>query len=122
MKKIITQLGKARFRLVTVNIPNSQIILDFNPLIHKFQLKGEFSLIHWQARPKKYREWGIYNSVEDSYSSIPDFKIEGIFTSLQIPDVSAYSLPSAVLMVRHPRGDSLYNFVPHCLQNWASGS
>ncbi len=107
MKKIITQLGKARFRLVTVNIPNSQIILDFNPLIHKFQLKGEFSLIHWQARPKKYREWGIYNSVEDRYSSIPDFKIEGIFTSLQIPDVSAYSLLSAVLMVRHLSGDSV---------------
>lgn len=101
MKKQIKKLGLARFNVTTINIANSQLILDFNPIISKFNLKGNFTLIHWQARPKGYREWGIYSSDTDSYISVPGFEIQGLFKSLQIKDQDAVSIPSAVLYLQH---------------------
>lgn len=99
MKREIKKLGKARFRVTTLGVAKSQLFLDFNPLIQKFKLKGNFKLIHWQARPKGYREWGIYHSSTDSYESIPEFEIKGNFKSLQIPDEQAIAIPSAVIKV-----------------------
>ncbi len=101
MIRKIKKIGFARFRITTHGVAHSQLFLDFNPLIKKFNLKGNFSLIHWQAKPKNYREWGIYNSETDSYSSIPGFEMKGIFTSLQIPDQEAIAIPSAVLHIQH---------------------
>lgn len=101
MKKHIKKLAKGRFNVSTLNIANSQLILDFNPIIQKFNLTGNFSLIHWQARPRGYREWGIYNSQTDSYESLSGFQMEAVFKSLQIPDSEAVSIPSAVLYVQH---------------------
>ncbi len=99
--KQILKLAQGRFRITTLNVPNSQLFLDFNPIIKFFKLTGNFSLIHWQARPKKYRQWGIYNSQSDSYQSVAGFQMKGIFTSLQIPDEQAISLPSAVIHINH---------------------
>lgn len=99
-EKLITKLGKGRFRLITPNVPNGQLILDFNPVIKKFALTGNFQLIHWQARPKNYREWGIYHSKDDRYETLPGFQITGNFKSLQIPDKEAASIPSAVILLQ----------------------
>lgn len=99
--KEIKKLAPGRFRITTIGVPNSQLFLDFTPLIKKFNLRGNFSLIHWQAKPKHYREWGIYNSETDSYSSLAGFNMEGVFTSLQIPDKEAIAIPSAVLLIQH---------------------
>lgn len=100
MKKIITRTGKGRFRVVTPSARNFQLMLNFNPLIERFKLKGNYQLIHWQARPKGTREWGIYNSLDDSYSSLEKFEISGKFKSLQIPDSEASSIPSAVILLQ----------------------
>ena len=96
--KIITRFAPARFRVVTPELRSFQLILNFNPIIERFKLQGNFQLIHWQARPLGYREWGIYNSLDDSYTSINSFQITGNFKSLQIPDSEARSIPSAVIL------------------------
>lgn len=98
--KQIVKLEQGRFRITTLNIPRSQLFLDFNPIIKFFNLTGDFDLIHWQARPYKYRQWGIYSSRTDSYQSLPEFQMEtASFKSLQIPDEQATTLPSAVIYI-----------------------
>lgn len=100
MARIISKQAKRCFRILTPEADNFQLILDFNPLIEKFKLTGEFKLIHWQAKPKGYREWGIYDSKDDSYKSLEKFDLTGKFTTLQIPDSEVKSVPSAVLLYR----------------------
>ena len=96
-EKIITKINPAHFKVTTPQT-KFQLILNFNPIIERFKLSGNFQLIHWQARPKGYRQWGIYNSLDDSYTSIDNFQITGNFKSLQIPDSEARSIPSAVIL------------------------
>lgn len=97
-KKVVTRINKALFEVRTLPPRPFQLILNFNPLIERFKLSGNYQLIHWQARPKGSREWGIYNSKDDSYRSLEDFELQGKFKSLQIPDSEAKSIPSAVLL------------------------
>lgn len=99
--KLITKLERAKFALSTEFIPNSDIQLDFNPLINQFELTGDYYLIHWQARPKGYREWGIYRAVDDSYHSLPKIPVVyGGWSSLELDDATAATLPSAVVLFR----------------------
>lgn len=98
--KIIKKIGKGAFSVTVPNVKGGLLILDFNPLIKYFNLSGNFDLIHWQARPRKYREWGIYNSLSDEYLSLAKIDLDGKFTTLQIPDEKAVTLPTAVLYIQ----------------------
>lgn len=96
--KTVQRISKAKFKIFTPNVPNSELLLDFNPVINEFKLLGNFYLIHWQARPKGHREWGIYHSATDTYRSNVSFpscfgKVE--FAMLEDP---APTIPSAVLV------------------------
>jgi hypothetical protein len=98
--RVVTKIRDRAFKVTTPGIPEGQLILDFNPIIEKFNLQGNYQLFHWQAKPKKHREWGIYSSIDDSYQSVSDFTIQGTFESLQIPDEQANSIPTAVLLLK----------------------
>ena len=98
MEKIITKIAPAHFKIRIKDRSNFRLVLNFNPIIERFNLKGNYQLIHWQAKPFGYREWGVYNSLDDSYTSINQFQIAGNFKSLQIPDSEAQSIPSAVIL------------------------
>ena len=99
--KIIEKTGKAQFKVSTEGVADSTLQLDFNPVIARFDLVGDFYLVHWQARPKGYREWGIYNSRDDSYRSTEKIaRSYGSFTGLQLNDGTASTIPSAVLVFR----------------------
>lgn len=96
--KNIQKLGVAKFKVSTPNVTNSDIEIDFNPLIEQFKLSGNYILIHWQAKPKGFREWGIYSSKDDSYKSVAELAQNvGGFKTLQLDDQTAKTLPSAVL-------------------------
>lgn len=96
--KTITKLSKAKFKITTDNVPNSAIELDFNPIIDTFKLKGSYSLLHWQAKPKGHRQWGVYSSLTDSYVSVADVDLNfGKIKTLQLNDATAATVPSAVL-------------------------
>lgn len=98
MIKTIVKTSPGIFRLTTENIANSQIILNFNPIITQFNLNGNYCLVHWQARPKGYREWGIFDSKSDRYFSVDkfDFTVD-LGKTLQINDQEITALPSAVI-------------------------
>ena len=101
MSKQITKIQKAKFKVATPGVTGSELELDFQPVIDEFNLEGNFILIHWQARPKGHREWGIYSSRDDSYRSTSELAINGFSVkSLQLDDVTAKTIPSAVLHVQ----------------------
>lgn len=84
--------------VTTIDVPNSELQLDFNPIIEQFKLLGDYYLIHWQARPKGHREYGIYTSVDDSYRSTDKIPIRyGGMACYQLDDATANTIPSAVI-------------------------
>lgn len=86
-----------------IQVPDSQIILDFNPLILEVKRKQPpFFLIHWQARPKGKRQWGIYSSADQNYSSTREIKLLNIkeMKTIQIDEQKIKTVPTAVLFVR----------------------
>ena len=102
--KLIQKMGVAKFRVSTPEVAGEKLDLDFSPLISQFNLKGNFTLIHWQAKPKGYREWGIYTSRDDSYRSVGRLKLNSAtVSSLQLNDKNATSIPSAVLYTNEDR-------------------
>ncbi len=96
--KNITKISRAKFKISTPDVPGSELELDFNPIIDEFNLTGNFILIHWQAKPKGFRQWGLYSSKEDNYQSVGRFTQNiGRLKSLQLNDQSVRTIPSAVL-------------------------
>ena len=96
--KQITKIQRAKFKVTTPGVTSSELELDFQPIIDHFKLEGNFILLHWQARPKGHREWGIYSSRDDSYRSIAEVKFNSVWLkSLQLDDATAKTIPSAVL-------------------------
>lgn len=67
MGQIITKQRPFTFKSQWEGVRNSELILNWKPIIDQFQLTGNFLLIHWQARPKHYRRWGFYYSGHDHY-------------------------------------------------------
>lgn len=57
-------------------IPDSHIVLDFNPIISHLKeerlldINDPFCLVHYQARPRGLRQYGVWNSGE--YQSFRD--------------------------------------------------
>ena len=99
--KIVQQISKAKFKIATINVAGSELLLDFNPVINEFKLVGDFYLIHWQARPKGHRQWGIYRSSDDTYTSrysLP--KAFGSMEYLMLDDATATTVPSAVVLFK----------------------
>lgn len=54
--KTITKLDTAKFKVIETEQPEAELMLDFAKIIDEFKLEGNYYLMHWQARPKGYRE------------------------------------------------------------------
>lgn len=87
--------------------------LNFDLIIEHFNLSGHFCLLHWQARPKFLRRWGLYSSDVDSYYSCDYDKL--LFPDLcqihllQLNEREFTKVPTAVIHFPHalaiPDGD-----------------
>lgn len=99
----ITKISRGIFHSVWHSIPNSELVLNFNPLIKEHNLNGQYVLLHWQARPKNLRTWGVYDSTTDMYYSIGSDDITPFIAEVDIIDVSekiVKSVPTAVILFR----------------------
>ena len=100
----IEMVDRAKVRLTYPHLPDFELKMDFNPIIHnhKFKLAGNFCLMHWQAKPFGLRRWGIYDAGQNEYFAgewhqiqcltIPEF--------LQINEEIIKTVPTAVLLFR----------------------
>jgi hypothetical protein len=100
-KKQIIKLDKSVFQVNTIGVPQSAIILDFNPLIKevlKVKEYANFCLIHWQAKPFGNRTFGVFDYNSDDYFSSPNIEGWGknIF-SVQVNENFIKSIPVAML-------------------------
>ncbi len=100
--KIVQQISRAKFKVTTPET-ETELELDFNPVIEllsdRERLRG-YKLIHWQGKPKGYRQWGIYDSLSDNYTcnvwqDLPVFY--GASRLVMLDDQTAATIPSAVI-------------------------
>ncbi len=98
-KHLITRLSDRRFNLCWERQYDTAMVLDFNPLVEGFGLRSPFCLLHFQARPKGLRRWGIYDGASDVYYSLSSerVKLEAPGRLIQIPDGEGV-MPTAVLL------------------------
>lgn len=79
-----------------------RLTVDFNPFIQRFKLSGNIALLHWQARPKNMRTWGLFNLNDDTYEILlgetQNFAYEGIFTLLELPEMQYNTVPTSVIL------------------------
>ena len=112
--QVIEKIGAGKFRSYWGKVPDSEIIMDFNPIINEFNLRGNFCLLHWQAKPFGLRRWGVYCRNTDTYNSIDysDFMKSAILGSLlQIDETKHQTKPTAVICcegVFHRRKDEKF--------------
>lgn len=99
---IITKTGQSQFNLKWEDVSDSTINLDFRPLQEKYNLRGVYCLLHWQARPKGLRRFGVYESLKDNYLSVDsgDLIIAPYLKTgvLQIDEKIYTTLPTAVMI------------------------
>jgi hypothetical protein len=97
----IERLAEGAFRCEWQDIPDSRLKLNFDVIIKHFDLSGQFCLMHWQAKPKYLRRWGIYDSVSDRYHSMDHDKIRfssGLtMQTLQLDESLVSTVPTAVI-------------------------
>jgi hypothetical protein len=95
---IITTLGKVKLTYPTM--PDFSLEMDFNPLIDRFRLRGRFCILHWQAKPKGERRWGVYDSGMDNYTSLKydQLQLQVVPQLLQVDENVIKTVPTAVLM------------------------
>lgn len=80
-------------------IPDSKIIIDFNPAIEVAQAQEPFVMWHYQAKPKGLRKYGVFYNGE--YYSV-DRVIGLTFCETVLAPESAESLPpNAVVLHRN---------------------
>lgn len=107
MNHIIERIEKGKFKIQWEdenknNVPDSLIMLDFNPILKAYKLEHKLGVIeHWQAKPVNLRRWGLYDILSDNYYSVDADKIlfnNGLkIASLQIPEFDYPSIrPTAV--------------------------
>lgn len=101
--KNIQKLSRAKFKISTLDVPNSELELDFNPIIAQLsdrEKQQKYQLLHWQGRPKGDREWGIYDPKTDTYRCgvyLNHVTAYGGIKLFMLDDKTAITLPSAVV-------------------------
>ncbi len=104
MNQSIIKLNKAKFNISWSNRPEDKdkIIVDFNSIINHFQLSGKFQLLHWQAKPRGLRQWGLYDNQLDTYTSMKKIDLRGKkCCGLQMDEEKIIYPPSAVILIQN---------------------
>lgn len=94
---VSTQAGKVS--LTYSAMPNFNLQMDFNPIIDWFRLRGQFCILHWQAKPFGERRWGLYDAGIDKYTSLKYCELQPrvIPRLLQVDENIVKTVPTAVL-------------------------
>lgn len=95
----VEKTSTGQFEVTYEHLPEFKLALNFNPIIERFNLRGNFCLLHWQAKPFGLRRWGIYDGASDSYLACEWNQIEALKSPrcLQIDETTASTVPTAVL-------------------------
>jgi hypothetical protein len=95
----VIQTQDAQVRLTYASLPDFNLQMNFNPIIERFRLQGNFCLLHWQAKPFGERRWGVYDGANDYYTSLKycELELQEIPQLLQVDENLIKTVPTAVL-------------------------
>ena len=112
MKRVIKKLSLPnKFLVFYQGYERDRMFLDFNPIIDRYKLAGIYILLHFQAKPKGLRTWGIYDSLTQNYYSserflLPERNYRTKF--LQIDENLHRTVPTAVVYIRDLAAKELF--------------
>jgi hypothetical protein len=103
-KQIIRKASANVFLIFWINqlgemLPDSLITLDFNPVIKEAKLIKDFAICHYQARPKGFRQWGIFFGEE--YFSVKSINSKVAYESIWLDEGAIAFPPNAVIVHRN---------------------
>lgn len=111
---VVTESGKVSLTYPTM--PDFNLRMDFNSIIERFRLSGQFCLVHWQAKPFGERRWGVYDAGNDQYISFrySEMEIKTIPILLQVDENIIKTVPTAVLYFPQTilTKDNYYSLIP----------
>lgn len=81
-----------------IEVPNSRITLDFNPVIKASGLDKDFVIVHYQARPLFLRRFGVVAGGE--YFSVETIEAITPYRSIRVNETNLIYPPNAVMI--HP--------------------
>ena len=104
--QIVRKIAHYNFKIFWTDVKDSELLLNFKPIIDTFKLKNNFILLHWQAKPKYLRRWGLYYSVKDMYYPFDYYQLKfeeekSNIRMLQINEAKWNTKPSAVILVQN---------------------
>lgn len=97
--QVITKLNDTSFGILWDEVPTEKLVIDFKDLIEQNKLTGNYCLLHWQAKPKGFRKWGIYESLFKQYHSMQanNLKLITIPRLIEVNENSYKTIPSSVI-------------------------
>lgn len=109
-----TEAGKVSLTYPTM--PEFSLQMDFNPIIDWFRLRGQFCILHWQAKPFGERRWGLYDAGVDRYTSLKYCELQPrvVPQLLQVDESIIKTVPTAILYFSRSRlvKNDYYSIVP----------
>lgn len=97
----IRQIGEFRFMLTYPDLPEFKLLVDFRPLWEALAPAGPCCLVHWQAKPRGQRRWGIFDG--ETYRSFESYRSELPCEGMQLNESEVITVPTAVLCYRGAR-------------------
>jgi hypothetical protein len=98
---IVRKLSPYRFTLTYPDDPEFVLRMNFQPIVDGFSLTGNYSLLHWQAKPKGLRRWGCFSmrDGETQYQAFQEVSLGefGYFRGIQVNENLVRTVPTAVL-------------------------
>lgn len=96
----VRQYGRFRFSLAYDSMPEFKLRVNFEPIIQYFDLQGDFTLLHWQARPRGLRRWGAFcqNGESTSYHAFEEYTCDVPYhRGIQLDERLVTTVPTAVI-------------------------
>lgn len=96
----IRKYDRFKFSLTYLSIPDFILRLNFEPIIEEFNLEGDFTLLHWQAKPKQLRRWGAFCQSQGvtQYHAFDRFTSQGNqHKGFQLDESETLFVPTAVI-------------------------
>lgn len=97
----IRKIADFRFVLTYREMADFKLLMDFRPLWEAVNPTEPCCLVHWQAKPKGERRWGIFDGA--SYRSFESYRSDVPGEGLQLDEKLVPTVPTAVICYRGAR-------------------
>lgn len=107
LPQTIRKLSEYRFMIEYRDLPDTRLIMNFEPCVTAANATDNYCLLHWQAKPRGHRRFGIFNKFagETNYASTdqPLIAADLNIQAIQVDELSLNTIPTAMLYFPNTR-------------------